>query len=1816
MNHDKRFISFVLIIGVLLISGLFFLNQLSSLPQPLVPPLTELATPAVFTPDSFFDDYTSLSNVDQPTMNNVVWDGVSKISPVFNQGIQETQADASTLMLFHLNENVQGTGQVLTDSSGLGNNGTTGGDMDCTALGRFNTACNFDGVDDAVSLGPVNIAERLRAVTVSAWVKSSATINGRRRIVNQPNIISLYENQGKFQFWLSTSAGSNKVASIDSVQPNRWYHLVGTYDGTALSIYLDGQLKTTTAHSGLSSANTSPVVIGAWDQTGFQGFQGVIDEAVMWNRALSANEIQNLFAQGAGGPQTASFLSLPINMGGGFNAVTPSWVETTPVSSSFELSFDGGISWCASTNGLQTGPAGCNALQSPASSLIYKTTFSGNTALDSVQFDWANVSVPVCGDGVIEGGEVCESTDLNNQTCITQGFTSGTLACNATCTGFDTSQCVATSGGVKTLYVDNDLGDGLQAGCSDTFTRDTNTLTQPFCTIQHAADVVNPGDTVEVRGGTYLQNAWILRSGTSAQRITFKNHGTEKPIFDEENIRGHCIAIGNSSGGGDYVTIEGFTCKNVGVTGSVTAIAVYGTESTIIRNNRVFRDDFPGALQGAQIPVSLGVPGIVVSGPATNTWIEYNTVFNVPYGIRAILASGWGAPSNPIIRWNHIHHTNMLTDEGGAQNNSQGIAISNSTVNALVEHNVVHHVDDNSLAVDRTAGHILRYNILYLAGNYPTSVGSGSAFRDRPAGFVAATPDVVAYNIGFLNRSGFKTSIDQSNDQASIQFFNNISYKSREKGMSIAQGPNPPAPSMAKGNIVFGNDTSGVGYLDLEIADSVPNADQSDYNFIGDRAIHPTYYLRTDQHSLSGIDPKLANLSLLDVDTNGDGTPDVLDPLNDPNAFPTTEAAILYAKQQMAEIFGLQPSSPLIDKSIDFGLGIPDFNGNSVIDGNGDGLATPDIGPFEYNPAAASCNNNGIKEAAEQCDGSDFGTMTGADAGIGMCAVHNPQFNSGSLTCSASCTIDVSACKVYEGFGAATKGGAGGAVYHVTSLANTGAGTLRDAVSLSNRYVVFDIAGDIVINGLLSIAGTNITVDGSSAPAPGITIKKTGINDATQVRGADIILNNLRFVGLNGVGEDNLALYGVTRAVIDHVSSSLADDGALDITWNGNHDITVSWSFFHDTDKATIISYGPNSHISLHHNVWGKNTERNPQLRYENNVIDYRNNIIYHWAPASWGYGLRIRVNEPLAGYGNGITNLNIINNAFIAGANYPGQAIIYGANAGPADDGGPGDPSYCNDPTRPVSTASLGQIYAAGNLLPPGNVDCYSTVSAPLVVPLVTTHAASELCTAVVPNVGTSFKSQTELSLLSEIQQAAGCAGTGNQSPIVSTITHDAVDREPATRGLQVYAGDTITFTGAANDPDNDPLTWQWLYTINNGAEIGFTRNAAFPPTPVQAASYTYPAASANQTYNWILRASDGQATSQSNLMLTFISRPATVNQKPIVSAGSDQLIAWPINIVTLNGKVEDDGLPKQPGVTTGNWTKISGGAVAFANAAAPITTATFSTTGLYLLRLTASDSLLTDFDEVSVLISPQTPTANYTLTTQASHGRIDRSLDLAAYPADTTITLTAVPDAGWYFDHWSDALTGSQNPATITLTANQTVTANFNQIVVIDSGSGGNGGGGGGGRQSPAAITTPLLPLVSNLSLTFTCPSLTGPFAIGMRQQQVTNLQQLLAQYLKVNNLPPALIVTGLYDPATIIAVQTFQRRENLLTGGTPQTTGFGLAGSLTRQKLNTWCQQTFPVTGSTSARQTLLIQLLQRLLMLLKQLLVLVGTGSGGR
>ncbi len=96
-----------------------------------------------------------------------------------------------------------------------------------------------------------------------------------------------------------------------------------------------------------------------------------------------------------------------------------------------------------------------------------------------------------------------------------------------------------------------------------------------------------------------------------------------------------------------------------------------------------------------------------------------------------------------------------------------------------------------------------------------------------------------------------------------------------------------------------------------------------------------------------------------------------------------------------------------------------------------------------------------------------------------------------------------------------------------------------------------------------------------------------------------------------------------------------------------------------------------------------------------------------------------------------------------------------------------------------------------------------------------------------------------------------------------------------------------------------------------------------------------------------------------------------APQNQPPIVNAGPDQAVLLSSGAF-LSGTVTDDGLPNPPGTVTTLWSKASGpGTVTFGNPAAVATTASFSTVGHYILRLTASDSALQASDTLVVTVA-----------------------------------------------------------------------------------------------------------------------------------------------------------------------------------------------------------------------------------------------------
>ncbi len=223
----------------------------------------------------------------------------------------------------------------------------------------------------------------------------------------------------------------------------------------------------------------------------------------------------------------------------------------------------------------------------------------------------------------------------------------------------------------------------------------------------------------------------------------------------------------------------------------------------------------------------------------------------------------------------------------------------------------------------------------------------------------------------------------------------------------------------------------------------------------------------------------------------------------------------------------------------------------------------------------------------------------------------------------------------------------------------------------------------------------------------------------------------------------------------------------------------------------------------------------------------------------------------------------------------------------------------------------------------------------------------------------------------------AAGAQGTGDHgSQAVASIT-------ATNKGLMQI---TLNAAGVAavqawvNDPSSNHGLIIQDYSNSNGADIS-TREASSPSQrPKLMVTY---------------RAVDGGT----------VGNPPPTNQAPVVNVGNDQTIQLP-NTATLSATVTDDGLPSSPGTVTRSWTKQSGpGTVTFANASSNNSTASFSTAGTYVLRLTANDGSLQAFDELTVTVQAAAP-VNQAPVVNAGN---DQTIQL---PASAALSATVTDD------------------------------------------------------------------------------------------------------------------------------------------------------------------------------------------------------------
>jgi hypothetical protein len=215
-------------------------------------------------------------------------------------------------------------GNGTADDLVAGNNGQLNGDATFAAA-KVGQGFKLDGEGDFVQI-PDAGALKPAHVSVEAWVRFDSLTTpivsqfgsvGLEYIVFKKNTRTFNfegyalrkqrDNSGidRFVFNIGDVTGGATVAvatSTSAVTVGEFYHVVGTYDGAQVRLYVNGVLEGQAAVAATVDYDTRPIFIGTSGETVFDGkLNGVVDEASIYNRALDDSEIAALYAAGAAG---------------------------------------------------------------------------------------------------------------------------------------------------------------------------------------------------------------------------------------------------------------------------------------------------------------------------------------------------------------------------------------------------------------------------------------------------------------------------------------------------------------------------------------------------------------------------------------------------------------------------------------------------------------------------------------------------------------------------------------------------------------------------------------------------------------------------------------------------------------------------------------------------------------------------------------------------------------------------------------------------------------------------------------------------------------------------------------------------------------------------------------------------------------------------------------------------------------------------------------------------------------------------------------------------------------------------------------------------------------------------------------------------------------------------------------------------------------------------------------------------------------------------------------------------------------------------
>jgi hypothetical protein len=192
----------------------------------------------------------------------------------------------------------------------LTNFSNNGNDAYVTSPDRL--ALNFDGSNDAVIIPDNNALNPATGLTLSAWVRHVGATAYKQIFAKAAGTSS---NQRQYGLYIVGGAGpgpanglgfETRTAStveqgFGTVPTGEWTHVAGTYNGSLMAFYINGVSVGTAAQSGTITIQASDLFIGQFATGGFSTFNGQIDDVILCNTAVTANEVRFIYEQGRGG---------------------------------------------------------------------------------------------------------------------------------------------------------------------------------------------------------------------------------------------------------------------------------------------------------------------------------------------------------------------------------------------------------------------------------------------------------------------------------------------------------------------------------------------------------------------------------------------------------------------------------------------------------------------------------------------------------------------------------------------------------------------------------------------------------------------------------------------------------------------------------------------------------------------------------------------------------------------------------------------------------------------------------------------------------------------------------------------------------------------------------------------------------------------------------------------------------------------------------------------------------------------------------------------------------------------------------------------------------------------------------------------------------------------------------------------------------------------------------------------------------------------------------------------------------------------------